>query len=252
MMLKTTYVLILFLCISPFADGTAKKFQFNLVEPVPEPTSFNHPANVDSLELDRTELVLPCVKENTADLFPVKIKMKASDPENDTLVYDYWVTGGLIKGQGSEVIWDLSGMKPGTYKLLAGADDGMGIVGRKMIRQVIIRQSSECAREASVQCPDIKISPPEQIVINRVPAFVTVNMDRSPVGSSFNWKISDGQIISGQGLSLMTIDLSKTYGDTLALFVEASNVPEGCPTADVVVVDMDKSKLSKPRPRSRN
>ena len=63
----------------------------------------------------------------------------ASDPENDVLAYNYYVTGGLIRGTGRSVVWDLTGVPRGIYTITAGVDDGCGICGRTITKSITVR-----------------------------------------------------------------------------------------------------------------
>ena len=100
-------------------------------EPIPKNLiiDYNDPANVVGLTL--TSLV-----ENPR-MFDVLVD--AVDPENDILTYNYNVTGGRIIGVGRNVTWDLSEVSAGSYKLIAGVDDGCGICGKTITRTVTIK-----------------------------------------------------------------------------------------------------------------
>ncbi|HQU90904.1 MAG TPA: DUF6438 domain-containing protein [Pyrinomonadaceae bacterium] len=69
----------------------------------------------------------------------IAVKTIAADPENDILTYVYTVTGGRIIGAGASVKWDLTGVRPGTYTITAGVDDGCGVCGRTMTKTVVVK-----------------------------------------------------------------------------------------------------------------
>lgn len=111
---------------------------------------YNQPANVLALDLDRTEIIADCdssdaeQNETYADAVKkVSVATTAVDPENDVLTYDYSVSAGKIIGQGAKVVWDLSGVKAGTYKITAAVDDGCGICGKWITKTVIVKECSE-------------------------------------------------------------------------------------------------------------
>jgi hypothetical protein len=58
----------------------------------------------------------------------VQLKSVASDADGDSLLYTYMVTGGRITGDGPEVVWDLSGLKAGSYSTTVEVDDGCGCI----------------------------------------------------------------------------------------------------------------------------
>lgn len=68
----------------------------------------------------------------------VKVFVTAVDPEGDVLTYNYTVTGGRVVGAGAKVVWDLAGVRPGTYTLTAAVDDGAGPIGKQVTKSVTI------------------------------------------------------------------------------------------------------------------
>jgi predicted metalloprotease with PDZ domain len=83
----------------------------------------NPPANVTKIVLSRTEIALSDADQK------IDVSVEAFDSDNDVLTYAYTVSGGKIVGQGAKVVWDLSGVEPGTYTITVGVDDGCGICG---------------------------------------------------------------------------------------------------------------------------
>lgn len=92
----------------------------------------NGPANVTALELERDQITALTPKQ-------IKITTVAQDPENDPLIYDYVVSAGRIIGTGAKVVWDLTGVPPGTYKITAAVDDGCGFCGQPVTKTVTIK-----------------------------------------------------------------------------------------------------------------
>ena len=70
--------------------------------------------------------------------------MTSSD-EIDLLAFNYTVSGGKIIGVGPKIVWDLSGVRPGTYTITASVDNGCGVCGETMTKTVKV-----------VECPDCK------------------------------------------------------------------------------------------------
>jgi hypothetical protein len=56
----------------------------------------------------------------------VRLRALASDPDRDPLLYTWSTTGGRIRGDGADVVWELKGAQPGTYTVTAMVDDGCG------------------------------------------------------------------------------------------------------------------------------
>lgn len=109
------------------------------------------PASVKSLTLSRTEVFSSCSADGKScsdnERQTIEIFTEGVDPENDVLLYHYMVSGGKIIGQGAKVVWDLSGVKPGTYTITAGVDDGCGVCGTTETKQVTMRECPNCNQE---------------------------------------------------------------------------------------------------------
>ena len=54
------------------------------------------------------------------------VTCNGSDPDNDPLTYSYTTTGGQIVGSGSNVQFDATGLKPGSYTVKCTVNDGRG------------------------------------------------------------------------------------------------------------------------------
>ncbi|HLL99803.1 MAG TPA: hypothetical protein VK400_02005 [Pyrinomonadaceae bacterium] len=95
------------------------------------------PANVTAVELSRTEVPAVCPPDNSCTQI-IEVSTVAVDPGNGGLTYVYTISGGKIIGSGSNVRWDLSGVKPGTYVITVGIDEGSGwgVLGSTRTREV--------------------------------------------------------------------------------------------------------------------
>jgi hypothetical protein len=103
----------------------------------------NMPAVIDKVSLSTSEILFNSKNENKK----ISVDVSATDAENDVLTYIYKVSGGKIIGQGSRVLWDLSDVKPGTYTITAGIDDGAGIKSEMTTKTVVIKECPDCSRK---------------------------------------------------------------------------------------------------------
>jgi hypothetical protein len=106
-------------------------------------------ANLGELILSKNELTADCptgdLSQNESDdeYFKIVVAAKAesSDP-TDVLTYNYTVSGGKVVGSGANVVWDLSGVKPGNYTITAGADNGCGVCGTTKTETITVKEAS--------------------------------------------------------------------------------------------------------------
>jgi len=106
----------------------------------------NITANVTELTLSEYEIAVSCpavdpAKPKNCSISPliISVSTTANDPEGDTLIYLYTVSGGRIVGEGKDVIWDLADVKPGKYTITAGVDDGCGVCGETKTQTVEVK-----------------------------------------------------------------------------------------------------------------
>jgi len=169
-------------------------------------------ANVDSVTLSSREIVIPCQpgfrpKAGTScpegTTITVGSRASSSDP-TDVLTYNYTVSGGRIVGSGANVTWDLSGVRPGTYTITVGADNGCGICGTTKTETITVR---ECDCEPICDCPTLDISG-GGVVEAGTPMNFTLNVTGGTGGAdvTYDWTVSNGTISSGQGSPSIQVD----------------------------------------------
>jgi hypothetical protein len=104
---------------------------------------YDYYADVVNIVLSQPEINADCAQLNSPQKTNSKkilVSTTANDPENDALTYYYTVSGGKIVGQGANVVWDLTGVKPGTYSITAGVDNGCGICGHTKTKEVVVKE----------------------------------------------------------------------------------------------------------------
>jgi len=104
----------------------------------PVMTVYNHLANVTSLSLGSVEIVANSGNEK------IDVVTEYIDSEYDVVTFNYQVSGGKIVGNGAKVTWDLTGAPPGTYTIMAGVNDGLGVCGEIKIRRFEILECAGC------------------------------------------------------------------------------------------------------------
>ncbi len=83
-----------------------------------------------SVSSSTSSITTPCPPGTSSDSCTpsssrtVDLTAAATDPDNDTLLYTWSVTGGTLSGDGRAVAWDLSGVNAGTYTATVTVNDG--------------------------------------------------------------------------------------------------------------------------------
>ena len=104
--------------------------------------------SVVALNLSQTEIANDCSASNAAcsNNKIIKVEITAVNREDIEQKYVYTVSAGKIIGEGANVEWDLSDVKPGSYTITAGisepAFDGNGwaVYGKTQTKVVVIKE----------------------------------------------------------------------------------------------------------------
>lgn len=156
----------------------------------------------------------------------VGLTTTASDPDGDTLLYSYTVTGGRITGEGANVSWDLSGVGPGTYTASVEVDDGCGCI-TSSTTTVTIANCGDCIPDLA--CPNVAVTCPSEVEDGGSVTFKADFRQGTPVVSpTYNWTVSAGTITSGQGTDTITVDSKGTGGQTITATVELGGIDPSC------------------------
>jgi len=195
---------------------------------IPPPPPNREPTG--SVSSSSSSLSLPCQEGTSSKTcsasasLTVQLTATYSDPDNDTLLYTWSVTGGKLSGEGRMVSWDLTGVNPGTYTASVEVNDGNTHIVRGST-PVSVATCSGCEPPPPV-CPVPTVSGPAEVDQGTSITF-TARID--PEASvTYNWSVSAGTITSGQGTSSITVDTAGLAGQTVTATVELGGVDPSC------------------------
>jgi hypothetical protein len=192
-----------------------------------EPPRTNSAPIVCSVESLPSVLTLPCPPGTPSDSCPVsadqsiRLNAKVIDADKDTLLYTWSVTGGRVTGEGRDVTWDLSAVSPGTYTASVEVNDGNQHTASGTAT-VTVSSCSDC----TLLCPTVSVSCPSDVSTGDQITFTAMVSPETSV--TYNWSVSAGDIISGQGTSSVTVDTSRSAGQTLTATVELGELDPSC------------------------
>jgi hypothetical protein len=193
----------------------------------------NQPANVTGVTTDKTTVVLPCPPGTRSETCvanqSVAVSTTALDPEGDVLTYSYTVSGGQITGTGANVNWDLTGVRPGTYTVTAAVDDGCGFCGTPKSTTITVAECADCRVECV--CPTVSVSEPSSVTAPGGTMTFTANVSGGGDSAvTYNWTVSQGEIVSGQGTPTITVQTTPAMaGSNVTATVNLGNLCTTCP-----------------------
>ncbi|HWN08550.1 MAG TPA: hypothetical protein VNO50_04640 [Pyrinomonadaceae bacterium] len=150
----------------------------------------------------------------------VNLTAEATDPDNDTLLYTWSVTGGTLSGDGRAVAWDLSGVNAGTYTATVTVNDGNNHT-KTASTTVTVAPCIGC----EPPCPTVSVSCPSDVDEG---APITITASAGDGSVTYNWSVSAGTITSGQGTSTITVDTANLGGQTVTATVEVGGLAPSC------------------------
>lgn len=129
------------------------------------------------------------------------------------LRYTWRVNGGKLVGEGPSATWDLSGATPGTYTARVEVDNNRddGCTAFTSTKVVV----KDCPPPPPI-CPAISVSGPQSVTTGAPIAFTaSVNGGTPGVAPAYNWTVTAGTIVGGQGTSSITVDSAGLEGQTV-------------------------------------
>jgi hypothetical protein len=145
---------------------------------------------------------------------PAVVHLNARATSNYPISYRWTNNGGRIEGDGATVTWDLSGLQPGYYKAYVDIDTGSGDEACQAFAStaVVVKR---CPPVPPV-CPNVAIECPDRVVVGEPLTFRSTVTGGTPgVQQIYNWTVSAGRIIDGQGTDTIHVDTTDLAGQSL-------------------------------------
>lgn len=174
----------------------------------------------------------------------VNLNARASSAGGFGIRYRWTTTAGRIVGDGPAVVWDLAGVAPGYYKAFLEIETGTS--------------DSECQAFSSTNvlinpcpppkpvCPHVQVICPQNVVLDQPLTFTSNVAGGTNVGTPiYNWTISDGTIIEGQGTPTIKVDITGLAGQTVKATLSMGGYPVECSDSCAVQIPIPQAKCRK-------
>ena len=145
----------------------------------------------------------------------VKLTANAVSPGGYPIKYRWTTSDGTIIGEGPEVEWNLAGLKPGYHK--ASVDiQSIGSDGSCQAFSSVSVLVNPCVAVQPV-CPAIEIVCPNNVVLGEPVTFSSRLTGGVPANTNgvYNWTVSAGKIIEGQGTDTIKVDTTGAGGQSI-------------------------------------
>ena len=165
----------------------------------------------------------------------VKLTANAVSPGGYPIKYKWTTESGVISGEGPVVTWNLAGLKPGYHK--ASLDiQSVGAEGSCQAFSSITVLVNPCPVVQPV-CPAIEISCPTNITRDQPVTFTSRYTGGVPanINPVYNWTVSAGRIIEGQGTNTIKVDITGLAGESITASLSMGGYNLDC-TASCTIV----------------
>jgi len=174
----------------------------------------------------------------------VQLVATARSSEGGALRYKWSANGGKLVGEGPNTTWDLAGAQAGVYQAIVEVGDEryLDCVAFSSVSVMV----TDCPPPPPPQivCPNVAISCPESATENAPVTFTaTISGGSANITPTYNWTISAGRIISGQGTPTITVDTAGMAGQTIRADLDIGGYGMRCPASCVVSIPVS----NKPR-----
>lgn len=170
----------------------------------------------------------------------VKLMANAVSPGGYPIKYRWTTSDGTIIGEGPVVDWNLAGLKPGYHK--ASLDiQSIGSDGSCSAFSSVSVLVNPCVAVQPV-CPAIEIVCPTNVEIGQPITFSSRLTGGVPANTTanYNWTVSAGTIIQGQGTDTIKVDTAGLGGQTVRASLSVGGYNLECAADCSVAVPLPK------------
>ena len=182
----------------------------------------------------------PAVIRNCeGDTTTVRLAARARSGSGNDLRYKWSANGGRISGNGADVVWNLAGAAPGVYQAVVDVDEGDPNCAAFASVAVVV---TECppVPPPPPSCPTVTVSCPDSASENAPVTFTaSLSGGSTNVTPTYNWTISAGRIISGQGTTSISVDTAGLAGQTIRATFDVDGYGTPCPASCSVSLPID-------------
>jgi hypothetical protein len=195
-----------------------------------------------SISLTADATVVTACPEGNLPGPQVHLNARAGSIGSNPVRYTWSTNSGRINGDGAAVTWDLSGVEPGSYKASVEVETGGsdGVCQTFTSTNVLVNSCPPAP-----PCPRVSIVCPENVLVDQ-PLTFSSNLASvtSGVAAIYNWTVSAGRILEGQGTSTIKVDTTGLAGQIIRARLSMGGFNQDCS-------DTCSAQIPVPQPHSR-
>lgn len=170
----------------------------------------------------------------------VKLMANAVSPGGYPITYKWTTDAGTIIGEGPTVTWNMAGLTPGYHKATLDINS-VGSDGSCQAFSAVSVLVKPCVAVQPV-CPAIEISCPIDVAIDQPLTFISRYSGGVPANVTpvYNWTVSAGTIVAGQGTDTIKVDTAGLGGQTVRAYLSMGGYNLECSADCAVTIPLPK------------
>src|SRR6185503_19074391 len=170
----------------------------------------------------------------------VNLLANATSSSRSPLRYKWTTNGGRITGSGANTVWDLAGAAPGVYYAVVEVDDGTDLNCVAFSSVAVMVTACPPAQPEPPSCPTVSVTCPDSATEN-APVTFSATLSGGTPGTTpiYNWTVSAGRIVSGQGTESISVDTAGLAGQTIRATLDVGGFGQPCPASCTVSIPID-------------
>ena len=169
----------------------------------------------------------------------VRLCANTTSPHKAEINFTWQVPVGRLKGKNHEVTWDLRSVEAGTYTATVEARDRHKHTASGSITVTVLTCPGWLPDPPP--CPTVLVSCPSRVESQSSITFEATVSGGNPE-INYEWSLSAGKIIRGQGTPKITVDVSGLRHDSVTATVSIGGVNPSCPTVASCTIERGQTK----------
>ena len=195
----------------------------------------NRPPSIESFSSSSKRIEICPFYPNSAVSGPpeVQLLVTATDPDGDSLEYNYSMTEGTISGKGKSVVWNLRDLPRGPHEIRVTVTDGKG--GKADAVLTVTTVDSGTCDPPPPPCPVIKVTCSDEMGKSEPFIFsVTEVNGKGYKPPTFYWTVNAGRIVKGQDSREIEVTTTGANGfEKITATVDVGGFDPSCATTTV-------------------
>ena len=177
----------------------------------------------------------PCADAPAEAQIPLTATVQNYSTPN--LRYTWTVDGVRLNSETANVTWDLTGLTPGTHTLRVEVENPNAPVNENCYAFATTKIVVRPCPPPPVLCPNVSIYCPDTVALG-APVTFTANLSggTANVTPIYNWTVTTGTIISGQGTPTIQVDTTGLGGQSITANLSVEGYNLNCPASCSVQV----------------